>query len=678
MTQAKSSIRELWGHRVVDPYAWLEDSDAPEVREFLEAENQRTEEALESQAELRNSIFEEIRSRVQETDLSVPVRKDQWLYYTRTEEEQQYSIHCRRPVDAAEGQGEEILLDENTLADGHDYFDLGIFEVTVQHDQLLFGIDTDGDEKYELFRKNLASGEVSAAGPENVSTGSAWALDGKSFFYILPDETNRPSEAWLHNTTDGSDQLVYAENDRKFFLWVGRESDNSFIQIGVGSAVTQEIRVVPADDPSAVPVVIEPRHYGREYSVAHHNGLFLILTNHEAQNFRLMTAPVDSPGLANWEELIPHRDDVMLPWFDVFAHHLVMLERSGGSLQLRVRSFAESPKDEPLADHIVEQPESIATVWPGANPEFETTTLRYGYSSMVTPSSVFAYDMADRERTLLKQQPVLGEFSASDYETRRVWVTAEDGERVPMSLVWKSGRAANPGPALLYGYGAYEASMDPYFSVARLSLLDRGFVFAIAHVRGGGEMGRRWYEAGKFEHKVNSFTDFVCCAQYLISEGWTTPTQLGIRGGSAGGLLVGAALNLAPELFGAVVAEVPFVDVMNTMIDTSQQLTEIEWDEWGNPLESEAVYDVIAGYTPYENIKPVPYPPILATAGISDPRVGYWEPAKWVLRLRDETTGDARVMLRTEMGAGHFGSTARHDSWRDEARVLAFLISELA
>ncbi len=399
-------------------------------------------------------------------------------------------------------------------------------------------------------------------------------------------------------------------------------------------------------------------------------------TNRDAKNFRLLSAPAEVVAAGNppetaWVEEVPHRDDVTLSGFDIFKQHMVLVERSHGLLQLRIRDLDDGE------EYVMDQPETVSTVYPGANPEPDVTTFRYVYASMVTPPMVCSYDLITRDRTVLKQTPVLGDFDSATYETDRIWATAEDGTAVPIILVWRRDRGEGPHPAVLYGYGAYEAAMDPSFSIARLSLLDRGFTFAIAHVRGGGELGRSWYEAAKYENKVCSFTDFETCARELIARGLTTPEQLGIRGGSAGGLLVGATLNRDPSLFGAVVAEVPFVDVVNTMIDTTQQLTQIEWDEWGNPLESESIYRAMMSYSPYENLAQADYPAMFVTAGLSDPRVRFWEPAKWVMGLRERNTGDKPILLKTEMGAGHFGSTGRYDAWRDEAEVLAFLIDAL-
>lgn len=678
---ARPVARTMWGETVEDPYAWLRRADDPEVRAHLEAENAWTETQLAPLADLRRTLFDEIRGRIKETDLSVPVVKDQWAYYSRTEEGAQYPIHCRRPAPAdlhellvESPQDEVVLLDENIAAEGREFFELGVFEVSPDHGLLLWAADVTGDETFQLRIRDLRTGRDLDDVIDGVSYGSAWALDNATFFYVRHDEAHRPYQLWRHRIGDdpAGDALVFTETDERFFLAVGRERDDSFVQLALSSSVTDEVHVVPADAPTEPFRVIEPRRQGVEYAVAHHGDRFVILTNDGAENFRVMVAPDHDAGRASWEELIAGRDDVMLSGIDVFAQHAVLSERVGGFTQLRVRRWDDGD------EHVIEQPEVVSTVGLGSNPDYATTTIRYGYSSMVTPSTVFQYDLDTRQRTLLKQQEVLGGVDLEAYRTDRTWAEAPDGRRIPVSLVWRRDRPDDrPGPCLLYGYGAYEASMEPTFSSVRLSLLDRGFVFAVAHVRGGGEMGRRWYLEGKFAEKPNTVTDFVAAARHLVDEGWTDARQLVIRGGSAGGLLVGAATNAAPELFAAVVAQVPFVDCLTTICDPSLPLTVTEWEEWGNPVESEEIYRVMRGYTPYENLRPAPYPAVLATGGLNDTRVGFWEPAKWAARLREVTTSDRPVLLWTELGAGHGGPSGRYDAWHDEARVLAFILDSV-
>ncbi|MFW2383067.1 MAG: S9 family peptidase [Acidimicrobiales bacterium] len=679
-------VRELWNDRVEDPHAWLEDPTSASVLGFLETENTRVDAFSERLTSLRESIFNEIKSRVKETDLSVPIKKDRWEYYGRTEEGSQYGVHCRRlaALDGADPGPEVIVIDENSLAEGHDYFEMGVFDISKDHSMCLYGIDTDGDETYKLHLLDISSSTSTPLLIDGVMSGSAWDNQGTSFLYVRPDETHRPFQVWRHvlGTAPSEDSLVYEEADPQFFVGLSKERDDSYVHIALGSAVTDEILLIPADDLSVAPVVVAPRSFGIEYHVGHRtspagDSRFYMHTNRDAQNFRLLSAPADvvsagAPPASAWEEVVPHRSDVTLSGFDIFSHHMVLVERSNGLLQLRISELETGD------DYVMDQPEEVSSVYPGANPESDVTNFRYVYASMVTPPMVCSYDFLTRERTVLKQTPVLGDFGSDNYATDRIWATADDGTEVPIVLVWRRDRGEGPHPAVLFGYGAYEATMDPSFSIARLSLLDRGFTFAIAQVRGGGELGRSWYEAGKYENKTRSFHDFEACARELIDRGLTTSAQLGIRGGSAGGLLVGAALNRDPSLYGAVVAEVPFVDVVNTMIDTSQQLTQIEWDEWGNPLESESVYRAMMSYSPYENVVEGDYPAMFVTAGLNDPRVRFWEPAKWVLRLREKNTGNRPILLKTEMGAGHFGSTGRYDAWRDEAEVLAFLIDALA
>jgi len=703
----------------VDDWYWLRDKDDPAVIAHLEAENAYTDAETAATAGLQQRLFDEMVARIEETDLSVPVRKGPWLYYDRTEEGASYGIHCRRPArddpaaraaqegaggeqGAAEGTGEQVVLDENVLAEGHEYFALGNLSVSPDHRWLAYSTDVTGGERYTMRFRDLATGEESAESLEDTSYGMAWANDNATVFVVRVDEAMRPHQLWRHRvgTDPSTDVLVYEEPDEHFYLGVGRTRDDRFLVLGIDSKVTSECRVLSADTPDGEFTVVEPRRHGVEYSVDHDRGdpeagrpaRFLIVTNDGAEDFRLVEAPEDAPGRASWKEVIPGRAGIRLDAVDPFAGHLVVSEREDGETRIRVvdaRTGASTP---------VPQPETPSTVWRGANPEYDSTSLRYEYTSMVTPRSVFDLDLTDGSVELRKRQPVLGGFDPADYRTERRWAFAPDGVRVPISLVYRKDLVATepwvdggsspamPGggaPCLLYGYGSYEASMDPTFSSLRLSLLDRGFVFAIAHVRGGGELGRHWYEDGKLLAKPNTFSDFVACARTLIDEGWTSPDRLVARGGSAGGLLMGAVANLAPELFRAIVAEVPFVDCLTTISDPSLPLSVLEWDEWGNPVEDPEVYETMKSYSPYDNVRsldedgiPVRYPDILATAGLSDPRVGFWEPAKWVALLR-AANPENRVLLKVEMGAGHGGPSGRYDAWRDEAFVLAFVFDAL-
>ncbi len=698
---------EAHGDVRIDDWYWLRDKDDPAVIAHLEDENAYTEAEMSGTAQLREDLFTEIVGRIEETDLSVPVRKGPWLYYGRTVEGSSYGIHCRRPVEP-DGRGpsgpdatgprdavpvdEVVLLDENVLAEGHEYFAVGNLEVSPDHRWLAYSTDTTGGERYTMRFVDLDSGQASPEVIPDTSYGAAWANDNATVFYVRVDEAMRPYQVWRHRVGSDptGDSLVYEEEDDHFYLGVGRTKDDRYVLIGLDSKVTSEYRALPADRPEGDFTVIEPRRQGIEYSVDHdrgdpaggRRGRFLIVTNDGARDFRLMEAPDDSPERASWREVIPARDGVRLDSVDPFAGHLVVYEREGGETRARVIDAATGTST------ALDRPESPSTVWGGANPEYESTTLRYEYTSLVTPRSVYDLDLETGASSLRKRQPVLGDFDPGHYRTERRWARAGDGTEIPLSLVYRPDLVGDPGPVrpapcLLYGYGSYEVSIDPTFSSLRLSLLDRGFVFAIAHVRGGGEMGRSWYEEGKFAAKPNTFTDFVTCARTLIDEGWTTPGQLVARGGSAGGLLMGAAANLAPGLFRAIVAEVPFVDCLTTILDETLPLTVLEWEEWGNPVEDPEIYAAMKAYSPYDNIRevddsgrPVRYPDILATGGLSDPRVGFWEPAKWVAKLR-AANPDNRVLLKTELGAGHGGPSGRYDVWRDEAFVFAFILDAL-
>jgi oligopeptidase B len=672
--------RTRHGDTVVDEYAWLRDREDPDTLAYLEAENAFHQAELAHTEALQERLFQEIKGRIQETDLSVPVRRKGWWYYTKTEEGKQYPSHWRkRATDAdtvhapAEATPEELLLDQEAEAGDSDFFAVGVLDVSPDTSLLAWSADFDGDEVYELRFRNLADGTELPDVVPGTHYGSAWAADNTTFFYVKPDETQRPYQLWRHvlGTSADDDVLVHQEDDERFFLGVGTSKDDRYLFLHLGSKVTDEVWFLPAVDPTGTFTVVQPREQDVEYGVEHHSGRFFVVTNADgAEDFKLASTSVDAPGRANWTDVVPHRPGVKLAGIDVFTDHLVLYERTEGTRRIRVRRLSDGD------EHLIEQPEAVSTA-SGGSAEFDTTVMRYGYTSMVTPSSVFDYDMDTRERTLLKQQPVLGGYDASRYATERQWATAPDGTKVPMSLVYRKDRAAG-GPALLYGYGSYEASMDPGFSSIRLSLLDRGFVFAIAHIRGGGEMGRRWYLDGKLLQKRNTFTDFIACAEHLVSTGLTTSAQLAIRGGSAGGLLMGDVVNERPDLFGAVVAEVPFVDALNTILDPSLPLTVTEWEEWGNPVESADVYAYMKSYAPYENVEAKDYPAMLVTAGLNDPRVSYWEPAKFVAKLRATKTDSNRLLMKTEMGAGHMGPSGRYDAWREEAMVLAFVLDTFA
>jgi oligopeptidase B len=692
-------VLETHGDRREDDWLWLRDRDDPGVLQLLTAENAFTAAATAPLAGFREHLFGEIRSRIVETDLSVPVRKDGWWYYTRTVEGSDYSIHCRLPVDG-EGRDhdtppgtsaaddaselgtwpdEQILLDENILAAGGEYLDVANLSVSPGHSRLAYAVDTTGDERFTLRIRDLATGTDLPGEIDGTSYGVAWANDNETVFYTRPDAANRTYQLWRHrlDAPAAGDDLVYEEPDERFHLGVDRTKDGTFILLELSSKITSEVHAIAADRPQSAARIIEARRQGIEYQVEHHGDTFLLLTNDEAENFRLVATPVSAPGRSHWSEIIAHRQEVRLEGIDVFHRHLVSYERIDGTPRIRVITLPqdEPPWQRPLAEGtFVPVAESPSASWGGSNPEFMGTTLRYDYSSLVTPRSIYEMDMDDGRVVLRKQQPVLGGYDPGSYATERLWATAPDGTRVPLSVVYRRDTPLDgSAPCLLYGYGAYEHSIDPIFSPFRLSLLERGFIFAIAHVRGGGELGRKWYEDGKLLAKPNTFTDFVACARHLVEIGWTSPARTVARGASAGGLLIGAVANLASDRFGAMVAEVPFVDCLTTILDETLPLTVIEWDEWGNPGADAEVYEVMKSYSPYDNVRPVPYPAMLVTAGLEDPRVGYWEPTKWVQKVRAADPSN-RVLFKVELSAGHAGPSGRYDAWREEAFVLAFVL----
>jgi oligopeptidase B len=664
------------GDTVIDEYAWLANKDDPDTVSYLKAENAFTEEQTKHLDDLQETVFQEIKGRTLETDLSVPTRKGGWWYYSRTEEGKQYGIQCRlqatgdTPPELNPGvslEGEQVLLDGNELAGDSPFFAVGTSAVSPDGTTLAYSTDFSGNERFTLRFKNLDSGETLSDEIPGIFYGGAWSADGSAFFYTTIDEAWRPYRVHRHiiGTPAGDDVLVYEESDERFWVGIGLTRSQRYLVLSAGSKITSEVRVLDADYPTGEFAIVRPRQTGVEYAIDHAGDRFLVLHNEGAENFELATAPVDDP--ATWTPLIPHRDDTRLLDVDAFSDHVVVHFRRDGLTGIRVLPSDDEPYD-------ISFPEAIHTAEPAGNPEFHTGRLRLAYASMVTPPSVYDYDLADRELILLKRRPVLGGYEPGDYEQFREWAITDDGTKIPVSIVAKKG-TERPAPTVLYGYGSYETSIDPSFSVARLSLLDRGLVFAVAHVRGGGEMGRRWYEEGKLTRKKNTFGDFVAAARHLKRSGWSR--EIVARGGSAGGLLMGAVTNLAPETFAGVVAEVPFVDALNTILDPSLPLTVIEWDEWGDPLHNADVYEYMKSYTPYENINDRTYPPILAITSLNDTRVLYHEPAKWIARLRSTADGGP-FLLKTEMGAGHGGRSGRYDAWREEAFTLSWILDRTA
>lgn len=673
---------------MVDPYHWLSDREDSAVISYLEAENDFTEEQTGHLSGLRRTLFDEIAGRTQETDLTVPVREGSWWYFSRTTEGRQYARHVRVPasdwtppeISATESfPNEQTVLDSNEEAHGADFYRLGAFDVSQDGRLLLYSVDTEGDERFEIRVREIDSGRLLPDRIPATFEGAVLSPDGAWIFYTTVDESWRPDTVWRHRigTNVSDDEVVLHESDERFWAGVGVSRSGEHILIALGSNVTSEWLTIDAADPSSSPRIVWPREDGVEYDVEHaiinDESVFLILHNRNAVEFQLDAVPVDQPqAVADRRTLISADERIRLEAVDAFARYLAIEYRENGQTQIGTVSLT-GDVSWPAAITAVAFDEPLYTVGFVGNPEWQQSTLRIHYTSFLTPGTVMDVDVATGELTTLKRQRVYG-YDPTLYEQDRVWVPAADGSDVPVSLVRRRG-SARPAPTLLHGYGAYEVSMDPEFSISRLSLLDRGVTFAIAHVRGGGELGRSWYEDGKLRHKRNTFTDFVDCARGLIRMGITRPHALVAEGGSAGGLLIGAALNLAPDLFAGAHAAVPFVDALTTILDPDLPLTVIEWDEWGDPLHDKTAYDYMRSYSPYENIRTdVAYPQILVTTSLNDTRVFYAEPAKWVARLRDV---DAPVLLRTEMSAGHGGVSGRYSAWRERAWELAWILDVL-
>ncbi|PJJ72616.1 oligopeptidase B [Diaminobutyricimonas aerilata] len=685
--------RHHHGDVFADPYEWLRDKDDPATIAYLEAENAFTAEQTDHLTALREQLFEEIRSRTQETDLTVPVREGDWWYYTRTVEGREYGIHCRAPIagpddwtppalpaDGSGLEGEQVLLDDNVEAEGHEFYSLGSFDVSSDGRLLLFATDTVGDERYTLRIRDLKTGAALGDEIPDTAGGALFDPSGRFVFYLTVDEAWRPDTVWRHEvgTPAADDVTVYTEPDERYWLGVGLTRSRRYLVIEQESKITSETRLLDASDPTGEFRVVWPRREGVEYSVEHavidgHDRL-LIVHNDGALDFEVTDVAADDPQGPR-RTLVPHRPGMRIEGIDAFARHLVLEYRRDALPRLAVARLDTDP-ERSFTWHELEFGEELFSAGAGGNPEWQQPTVRLGYTSFVTPSTVYDYDVASGELRLLKRKAVLGDYHPERYAQRREWATASDGTRVPISLVYRSDlvTAGDPAPLLLYGYGSYEHSIDPGFSIPRLSLLDRGVVFAVAHVRGGGELGRSWYEQGKTHTKKNTFTDFVACARHLVDTGWTEVSRLVAEGGSAGGLLMGAVANLAPKDFAGILASVPFVDPLTSILDPSLPLTVIEWDEWGDPLHDPEIYALMRSYSPYENVHEHGYPRILAVTSLNDTRVLYVEPAKWVARLREV---GAPVLLKTEMSAGHGGVSGRYESWRERAFELAWMLDVL-
>ena len=653
--------------RVDDPWAWLRDRDDPATIAYLEAENRASEAWFAEHGALVEEIFEEIKGRVQETDTSPPVRRGEWWYSSRTEQGASYPLHCRGS--SPDVTTHDVILDENAEARGHDYFSLSAFDLDEPQRLLAWSCDVDGSEHYTLRVRDLASGhDLDDVITGTTWAGTAWSADSEHLFYVRDDAQQRPYQVCRHRlgTPEIDDVVVFEDLDERFFVNVELSRSGRWILIESHSRQTSEALVLPADQPTAAPRLVRPRTDDVEYSVEHWNDRFVVVTNLEHPDFSVMTAPLDAPE--RWTTLVAGADGRRITAAEPFAGHLVLHEWADAQPRLRVIRTGGSSEvlDLGVEPHDVEL---------DVNPEYETSELRYAYQSLTSPPSIYSHDLASGRRELLKQTAVLG-TDLNRYRAERVWATAPDGTRLPVDIVWNSDTAVRPSPTVVYGYGSYEVSMAPWFSHARLSLLDRGVVFALVHPRGGGEFGRGWYLDGKLLNKANTFTDTIACAEHLVDAGIASPGALAVRGGSAGGLLVGACVTMRPELFRAAVAEVPFVDVVTTMSDPSLPLTVTEWEEWGDP-RAEPFASYIAGYSPYDNTVAADYPALYVTAGLNDPRVSFHEPAKWIAKLRAMRTNDAPLLMRCEMSAGHGGPSGRYDAWRDEARVLTFLLVTL-
>lgn len=659
----------IHGDTRVDPYFWLRDRKDPETIAYLETENQYTSARMKHTEGLQAKLYAEMLGRIKQTDSSVPLKRDDYFYYARTEEGKQYAIQCRKHVSL--DAPEQILLDGNVLAEGRKYFRMGNFSVSPNRRLLAYSVDFEGDEAYTIRVKDLVSGELLPDQIANTYYSLEWADDNATFFYTVLDSALRPHKIFRHTLGVTEDPLVYHETDERFTLALSKTRSRAYIFIDIGSPVTSEVRYLSADQPNAEFRVLLPRVHEIEYDVSHHGESFFIRTNDSAKTFRVVEAPVKDPSKANWSELIPGREGITVESVTAFRDYWVTEERHRGLIQIHVRSFRTG------GEHSIEFPEPVYAAGVGPNAEYDARLLRFNYTSLVTPASVFDYDMETRERTLMKQQDVLGDYDPALYRSERIYAAAPDGVQVPVSLVYKKGFLRDgSAPLLLYGYGSYGISIDATFASDRLSLLDRGFVYAIAHIRGGGDMGKLWHEDGRMLKKKNTFTDFIACAQRLAAERYTSADRLAIMGGSAGGLLIGAAINLRPDLFAAVVAMVPFVDSLNTALDASLPLTVGEYEEFGDPSHKE-FYDYMKSYAPYENVAAQAYPAILITAGLNDPRVSYWEPAKWAAKLRALKTNDRLLLLKTNLGSGHFGPSGRYEHLKETAFHYAFLLHVL-
>lgn len=662
----------LHGHTRIDNYYWLNERENPEVLAYLEAENQYADACLKHTEPLQEQLFKEITGRIKQDDNSVPIKIRDYYHYTRFEEGKEYPIYCRKKHSLE--ADEEIILDGNALAEGHAFFDIG--EVSLSEDDrlLAFSVDTVSRRIYTVYVKDLATGELVGESIMGTSGNVVWASDNQTLFYGVKDETLRPCKIMRHRlrTNPKDDVTVFEETDETFVTYISKTKSRKYLIINSESTLSSECRILESDRTENDFRVFQERQPDMLYGIDHYGEHFYIQTNADgAKNYKIMRTPVGLTEKQNWEEIVAPREQVMIESFTIFSRFFVIEEREGGLVKIRVKTW------DGATDYYIDFGEPAYTASVGANPEFDATTVRFAYTSMTTPSSVFEWDMERCTKTLLKQQEIVGGYNPNDYVTERLMAPSHDGVMVPMSIVYKKGLAKNgQNPLVLYGYGSYGSSMDAYFSLARLSLLDRGFVWAIAHIRGGEEMGRQWYEDGKMLHKKNTFLDFIACAEHLINMGYSSPQKMFAMGGSAGGLLVGAVVNMRPDLWKGVIAQVPFVDVVTTMLDESIPLTTGEYDEWGNPNEKQ-YYDYILSYSPYDNVEAKDYPAMLITTGLHDSQVQYWEPAKWAAKLRALKTDHNPLYLKTEMDYGHGGASGRFESYKEVVLEYAFMLDVL-
>lgn len=657
------------GHTRIDNYYYLNERHNSKVIAYLEAENAYTKAMMKHTEALQEKLFDEIVGRIKQTDMTVPYRQNAYYYFTKYEEGKEYPVYCRKKD--ADGAQEEIMLNVNEMAKGYSYYHVMGLRVSPDNRLLAFAVDTLSRRKYDICFKDLTTGKLLKDKISNTTGSLEWANDNNTVYFSIKDNTLRSYKIISHVLGNSADQdkEIFHEADETFSVYISKSKSQKYLFISSYSTLSSEYRFLDADNPGGEFQLVQPRERELEYSVEHAGNKFYIRTNHQAKNFRLMEAPINKPGKENWTEIIPHREDILLERMEIFNNYLVIQERKNGLIEIRIINRKDN------SEHYIQFEEETYVAYLTANYELDTAVLRFGYTSLTTPPSTFDYNMKESTKILLKQEEVLGNFDKDNYHSERLYAESEDGVKIPISLVYKKGLIKDGNnPTLLYGYGSYGISSNPYFNSAILSLLDRGIVYAIAHVRGGQELGRQWYEDGKLLKKKNTFLDFIRCAEFLLDQKFTNPNKLFARGGSAGGLLIGAVINLRPDLFKGVLAAVPFVDVVTTMLDESIPLTTSEYDEWGNPNDKE-YYDYMLSYSPYDNVERKNYPAMLVTTGLHDSQVQYWEPAKWVAKIREMKTDNNLLLLDTDMTSGHGGASGRFQRFKRTALEYAFILN---